>query len=144
MLLLPRLIIIPHYVVTFHQSDLTLPHPAVSPDAKQYSQTLTRQVSMSLSQDSSLAFQPLFSRASSLSIHSSDCSNMLQPVFSTDSAFIRVQVKPMLINPIQIRSVAQSRPILCDPMNYSTPGLPVHHQLLEFTQTHVHRVSDAI
>ena len=33
---------------------------------------------------------------------------------------------------------------LCDPMNCSTPGLPVHHQLLEFTQTHVHRVSDAI
>ena len=33
---------------------------------------------------------------------------------------------------------------LCDPMNLSTPGLPVHHQLLEFTQTHVHRVSDAI
>ena len=34
-------------------------------------------------------------------------------------------------------------PILCDPMNCSTPGLPVHHQLLEFTQTHVHQVSDA-
>ena len=44
----------------------------------------------------------------------------------------------------QIRSVAQSCPTLCDPMNLSTPGLPVHHQLLEFTQTHVHRVSDAI
>ena len=44
----------------------------------------------------------------------------------------------------QIRSVAQSCPTLCDPMNCSTPGLPVHHQLLEFTQTHVHRVSDAI
>ena len=35
-------------------------------------------------------------------------------------------------------SVAQSRPTLCDPMNHSTPGLPVHHQLPEFTQTHVH------
>ena len=44
----------------------------------------------------------------------------------------------------QIRSVAQSCPTLCDPMNCSTPGLPVHHQLPEFTQTHVHRVSDAI
>ena len=44
----------------------------------------------------------------------------------------------------QIRSVAQSCPTLCDPMNCSTPGLAVHHQLLEFTQTHVHRVSDAI
>ena len=44
----------------------------------------------------------------------------------------------------QIRSVAQSCPTLCDPMNRSTPGLPVHHQLPEFTQTHIHRVSDAI
>ena len=44
----------------------------------------------------------------------------------------------------QIRSVTQSCPTLCDPMNHSTPGLPVHHQLLEFTQTFVHRVSDAI
>ena len=41
-------------------------------------------------------------------------------------------------------SSAQSYPTLCDPMNRSTPGLPVHHQLLEFTQTHVHRVRDAI
>ena len=38
----------------------------------------------------------------------------------------------------QIRSVAQSCPTLCDPMNRSTPGLPVHHQLPEFTQTHIH------
>ena len=44
----------------------------------------------------------------------------------------------------QIRSVAQSCPTLCNPMNRSTPGLPVHHQLPEFTQTHVHQVSDAI
>ena len=44
----------------------------------------------------------------------------------------------------QFSSVAQSCLTLCDPMNYSTPGLPVHHQLPEFTQTHVHRVGDAI
>ena len=44
----------------------------------------------------------------------------------------------------QIRSVAQSCPTLCDPMNRSTPSLPVHHQLPEFTRTHVHRVGDAI
>ena len=44
----------------------------------------------------------------------------------------------------QIRSVAQSCPTLWDPMNRSTPDLPVHHQFPEFTQTHVHRVSDAI
>ena len=45
---------------------------------------------------------------------------------------------------VQFTSVAQSCPTLCDPMNCSMPGLPVHHQLPEFTQTHVHRVSDAI
>ena len=44
----------------------------------------------------------------------------------------------------QIRSVAQSCPTLCNPMNRSMPGLPVPHQLPEFTQTHVHLVSDAI
>ena len=44
----------------------------------------------------------------------------------------------------QFNSVAQSCLILCDPMNRSSPGLPVHHQLPEFTQTHVHRVSDSI
>ena len=45
---------------------------------------------------------------------------------------------------IQFSSVAQSCPTLCDPMNLSMPGLPDHHQLPEFTQTHVHWVSDAI
>ena len=45
---------------------------------------------------------------------------------------------------VQFSSVAQSCPTLCDPMDCSTPGFPVHHQLLEHTQTHVHRVSDAI
>ena len=45
---------------------------------------------------------------------------------------------------LEFRSVAQLCPTLCDPMNRSTPGLPVHHQLLEFTQTRVCRVSDAI
>ena len=44
----------------------------------------------------------------------------------------------------QFSSVAQSCLTLCNPMNCSTPGFPVHHQLLEFTQTHVHRVGDAI
>ena len=44
----------------------------------------------------------------------------------------------------QFSSVAQSCPTLFDPMNHSTPGLPVHHQLPEFTQTHVHWVGDAI
>ena len=48
------------------------------------------------------------------------------------------------ISSVQFISVTQSCPTLCDPMNCSTPSLPVHHQLPEFTQTHVHRVGDAI
>ena len=55
---------------------------------------------------------------------------------SNNSTYIRVSD--------QIRSVAQSCLTLCDPMNRSTPGHPVHHQLPEFTETHVHRVSNAI
>ena len=47
-------------------------------------------------------------------------------------------------NSPQFSLVTQLCPTLCDPMNCSTPGLPVHHQLPKFTQTHVHRVSDAI
>ena len=49
-----------------------------------------------------------------------------------------------VLSSVQFSSVAQSCPILCDLMNHSTPGLPVHHLLPEFTQTHVHRASDAI
>ena len=49
-----------------------------------------------------------------------------------------------LFSSVQFSSVAQSCPTLCDPMNRSTPGLPVYHQLPEFAQTHIHRVSDAI
>ena len=45
---------------------------------------------------------------------------------------------------VQFSSVAQSCPTLCDPMNCRTAGLPVHHQLLEFAHTHVHRVGDTI
>ena len=49
-----------------------------------------------------------------------------------------------ILHVIQFSSVAQSCPTLCDPKNCSTPGLPVHHQHPEFTQTHVHWVGDAI
>ena len=70
----------------------------------------------------------------------------IEPRFLTlqaDSLPAELPGKP--ISPsVQFSSVAQSCPTLCDPMNHRTPGLPVHHQLLEFTQTHVHRVSDAI
>ena len=51
--------------------------------------------------------------------------------------------QPLAVNRT-FSSVSQSCPTLCDPMDCSTPGIPVHHQLPEFTQTHVHQVSDAI
>ena len=60
------------------------------------------------------------------------------------SIIVKQKYKEHKIVSVQFSSVAQSCPTLCDPMNRSTPGLPVHHQLLEFTQTHVHRISDAI
>ena len=50
----------------------------------------------------------------------------------------------LLTSSVQFSSVAQLCPTLCDPMNCSTLGFPVHHHLPEFTQTHVHRVGDAI
>ena len=56
----------------------------------------------------------------------------------------RVQGKMDHLSSVQFSSVTQSCPTLCDPMTRSTPGLPVPHQLPGFTQTHVHRVSDAI
>ena len=49
-----------------------------------------------------------------------------------------------MVQTVQFSSVAQLCSTLCDPMNCSMPGLPVHHQLPDFTQTHVHRVGDAI
>ena len=54
-----------------------------------------------------------------------------------------LKIFPFLII-LEFSSVTQLYPILCDPMNCSTPGLPVHHQLLEFTQIHVHWVGDAM
>ena len=55
-----------------------------------------------------------------------------------------MQSHHFIVNSVQFSLVAQSCPTLCDPMNRSTPGLPVHHQLPQFTQTHVHRVGNAI
>ena len=51
---------------------------------------------------------------------------------------------PGMKDKVQFSSVTQECPTLCDPMDYSTLGLPVHLQLLEFTQTYVHRVGDAV
>ena len=73
------------------------------------------------------------------------------PALQADSLLSEPPGKPLTyilhvlqFSPVQSSSVAQLCPTLCDPMNHSTPGLPVHHQLPEFTQTHVHQVGDAI
>ena len=71
----------------------------------------------------------------------SDCSISL---FLTQSLDGMINWRNSLSEMAQFSSVTQSCPTLCNPMNHSTPGLPVHHQLPEFTQTHVHWVSDAI
>ena len=64
---------------------------------------------------------------------------------SFDSLFYKLEKsQSCILYSVQFSSVAQLCPTLCDPMDCSTPGLPVHHQLPEFTQIHVHRVSDAI
>ena len=69
----------------------------------------------------------------------------IQPSHLLLSLFLLPSIFPSIpFGSDQIRSVAQSCPTICDPMNRSTPGLPVHHKLPEFTQTHIHRVSDAI
>ena len=60
----------------------------------------------------------------------------------SDSLF--KEIKSSNVYSIQFSSVIQSCPTLCDPMDCSTPGLPINHQLPEFTQTHVNWVSDAI
>ena len=82
------------------------------------------------------------------------------PLLSVSSAFLNQKTKDQFLarepgkekwtasyfndSLVQFSSVTQLCPTLCDPMNHSTPGLPVYHQLLEFTQTHVHQVGDAI
>ena len=61
-----------------------------------------------------------------------------------DGSKVRCCKEQYYISSVQFSTVAQSCPTLCDPMNCSTPGLPVHHQLPEFTQSCIHQVSDAI
>ena len=60
------------------------------------------------------------------------------------STAVRLLVRELRFHMLSCCSVTQSCPTLCDPMDCSTPGLPVHHQPPEFTQTHVHCVRDAI
>ena len=81
-------------------------------------------------------------------LYSFPCSCLVFPKLFIEEAFLISTAYYCLFclrfSSVQFMSVAQLCLTLCDPMNRSTPGLPVHHQLLEFTQTHLHRVSDAI
>ena len=69
--------------------------------------------------------------------------DLFNPGIKLESPVLQADSLPTELS-VQFSSVTQSCPTLCDPMHLSTPGLPVHHHLLEFTQTHVHRVRDAI
>ena len=88
----------------------------------------------------------------SLSITNSQSPPKLMSIESVMPSNHLILCHPLLLPPsifpsissVQFSPVTQSCPTLCDPMNRSTPGLPIHHQLLEFTQTSVHRVGDAI
>ena len=84
---------------------------------------------------------PIFDDSGSLLVA---CTSLSQDGFQRGGFWEVVGPHRFGIRSDQIRSVAESCPTLCDPINRSTPGLPVHHQPPEFTQTHVHRVSDAI
>ena len=68
------------------------------------------------------------------------CTQGLSALLSPLRVFLKVRLIPIynLFSSVQFSSVTQSCLTLCNPMNRSTPGLPVHHQLLEFTQTHIH------
>ena len=84
---------------------------------------------------------PIFDDSGSLLVA---CTSLSQDGFQRGGFWEVVGPHRFGIRSDQIRSVAESCPTLCDPINRSTPGLPVHHQPPEFTQTHVHCVSDAI
>ena len=67
-----------------------------------------------------------------------------QPNRCTLCTWMGVRVSICSVTYVQFSSVAQSCPTLCDPMDCSAPGFPVHHQLPELAQTHAHRIGDAI
>ena len=96
----------------------------------------------------SLFYPPPNSHSCNINLASSILFTLPLPLYplSTLQKFLETYylLRVPLLLLVQFSSVAQSCPTLCNPMNRSTPGLPVHHQLPEYIQTHVHRVSDAI
>ena len=95
----------------------------------------------------SLLPQPTISLCLAVSLnllkYISSCISPVLHILPFKSYFLLQTLFSLIFSPITFSSV-QSRPTLCNPMNRSTPGLPVHHQLLEFTHTDIHLVSDAI
>ena len=93
-------------------------------------------------------FLSMVSTEISLLLHLWAHLNLLEPLCYIGHMPVRPQVprlkEPPYCSLYQFSSAAQTCLILCNPMNCSMPGLPVHHRLQEFTQTHVHRVGDAI
>ena len=72
------------------------------------------------------------------------CKNSIKYFLAQISSCERFTLSPSPCVSVHFSSVSQSCPTFCDPIDWSTPGFPVHHQLLELAQTHVHRVGDAI
>ena len=102
-----------------------------------------------------ITFLDIWQREKKTYTHVSTCTQMsvaaliiiakiLETIKYPSSVGIVVYPQIEIFSSVQLSSVAQSCPTLCDTMNCSTPGLPVHRQLPEFTQTYVHRISDAI
>ena len=80
-------------------------------------------------------------RNSCTNVHSEIVTNLSETMCASSGPTRRIHLRRGMV---QFSSVTQLCLTLCDPMDHSMPGLPVHHQLPEFTQTHVHWVSDAI
>ena len=70
--------------------------------------------------------------------------NLMMSLMNSKKKKKNLRIIHVFTSLVQFSSFAELCLTLCDPMNHSTPGLPVHHQLPEFTQTHIHLVSDAI
>ena len=90
------------------------------------------------------AASPPFHRGQQVTSSNSEEETQSRDAVAREIQRLSTEWDSVQLSSVQSISVAHSCPTLCDPMNCSTPGLPVHHQLPEFTQTHAHGVGDAI